>query len=554
MRASPRYSNACAAMLTAALAGAAPPAQAQSAAPAAAQEPSFNITSFVVSGAILPQNEIDALLAPFTGSQRVFGHIQRAIDALEGVLRSRGLSAVRVFAPEQTLGSGVVRLVVATASVASINIEGQAFFDTTNIHAALPSLKIGATPNALDIAANVRLANENPARQIDVVLGAGAKEDEIHARVAVSDSNPKKFTASIDNAGRDLFGLHRLSFGVQHSNLFNADHGLTARYITSLEKPELVSIYSFGYRVPLYRHDASVDLFYVKSTVGIGSSATVAGPLTFTGKGHLLGLRFNQHLARQGEYTHQLTYGFDYKAFEQTCSLGTFGAVGCGPAAFPVTSHPFSLAYSGGWTGHARQTNFSVSVAANWAWGHNGFNGHFQAVRPAAAGVAQGGARASFSIFKGNLSHTEVLPGDLQIRGNLSAQWAPQALILQEQFGLTGATAVRGFQEAEFFSDRGIYGNLELYGPDWGAKVMSGSGLRLLLFYDVARGYPFRLPGDADQRLAIASAGFGARFNIGTNLTLRADYARVTDARVMNLTSTQVKGDARGHISLALTF
>ena len=158
MRASPRYSNACAAMLTAALAGAAPPAQAQSAAPAAAQEPSFNITSFVVSGAILPQNEIDALLAPFTGSQRVFGHIQRAIDALEGVLRSRGLSAVRVFAPEQTLGSGVVRLVVATASVASINIEGQAFFDTTNIHAALPSLKIGATPNALDIAANVRLA------------------------------------------------------------------------------------------------------------------------------------------------------------------------------------------------------------------------------------------------------------------------------------------------------------------------------------------------------------------------------------------------------------
>ena len=84
--------------------------------------------------------------------------------------------------------------------------------------------------------------------------------------------------------------------------------------------------------------------------------------------------------------------------------------------------------------------------------------------------------------------------------------------------------------------------------------MLAGSNLRMLVFYDIARGYNFRLPGDADQRLAIASIGLGVRFNLGKTLSLRADYARVTDVRVMNATSSQVKGDARGHFSLAISF
>lgn len=522
---------------------------------AAAQDETFQIKAFAVSGnTILAPDEVARLVAPFTGEKRVYGDIQKALEALEGAYRTRGFSAVQVFVPEQTLDTGSVKLTVVEARIASIKIEGHAFFDDANILAALPSLQSGKTPNARDIAANVRVANENPARQVDVVLGVGDKEDEVNARVTVSDSSPRKFISSLDNTGSNATGLHRLTLGYQHSNLFNADHVGTAQYTTSVEKPELVSIYSFSYRVPLYRFDGSVDAFYAKSSVSSGTTATVAGPLSFTGTGNILGLRFNQYLARRGEFTHQLTYGFDYKAFENACTLGTFGAAGCGPAAFPVTSHPVSLTYSGGWAGLGKQTGFSVSAAANWGWGHNGQSQHFHAVRPAAAGAAQGGASANFSVFKGSLSHARVLPGDLQFRGSLSGQWTPQALIAQEHFGLAGATSVRGFQEREFARDRGVFGNLELYGPDWGDKLLAGSNLRMLVFYDIARGYNFRLAGDADQRMAIASVGLGVRFNLGKNLSVKADYARVTDARVMNATSSQARGDARGHFSLALNF
>ena len=540
--------------------GIAPAALAQAPAPPppaqpATQDEIFNIKDFAVTGnTILPQDEINRLVAPFAGDKRVYGDIQKALEALEGAYRSRGFSAVQVFVPEQTLDTGIVRLTVVEAKIAVIKIEGNAFFDEANIRAALPSLQAGKTPNARDIAANVRVANENPARQVDVVLGVGDKEDEVNASVTVSDSSPRKFISSVDNTGSNSTGMHRLSIGFQHANLFNADHVMTAQYTTSVEKPDLVSIYSLSYRVPMYRFDGSVDAFYAKSSVSSGTTATVAGPLSFTGKGNIFGLRFNQYLARRGEFTHQITYGFDYKAFENACTLGTFGAAGCGPAAFPITSHPFSVTYSGGWAGLGRQTGFSLSAAANWAWGQNGVMENFRAVRPATAGAAQGGASSSFSVFKASLTHAEVLPADFQFRGGLSGQWTPQALIPQEQFGLAGATSVRGFQEREFARDRGIYGNFELYGPDWGDKIVAGSNLRMLVFYDVARGYNFRLPGDTDQRLAIASVGLGVRFNLGKNLTFKADYARVTDVRVMNATSSQVKGDARGHFSLALNF
>jgi len=549
-----------------------PPAASAPAAPVAPapatpapQDETFEIRSFTVTGnTILPQAEVERLVTPFTGPKRVYGDIQKALEALEGAYRTRGFSAVQVFVPEQTLDTGSVKLSVIEAKISIIKIEGHAFFDEANIRSALPSLTKGKTPNARDIAANVRVANENPARQVDVVLGAGDKEDDVNATVTVSDSRPVKFISSLDNTGSNATGLHRLAIGVQHANLFNADHVLTAQYTTSVEKPSLVDIYSFGYRVPLYQFDGSLDLILAKSSVSSGTSATVAGPLTFTGKGNIFGLRFNQYLPRRGEFTHQITYAFDYKAFENACTVGILGAAGCGAAAFPVTVHPLSVTYSGSWAGVGQQTGFSLGASANWAWGGNGMNSHFATQRTASAGAAQGGAKADFVVFKGSLSHARVLPGDLQIRAAMSGQWTPQPLIAQEQFGLAGSTAVRAFQEREFARDRGYYANFELYGPDWGDKVLAGSNLRMLVFYDLARGDNFRLPdlrpGDSDQRLSIASAGMGVRFNLGKSLSFRADYAVVTQAKVMALPgsttppTSQVKGDARGHFSLALSF
>ena len=55
----------------------------------------FDITRFAVSGnTLLSPSEVDAAVAPFTGTQRDFSDVQRALDALEEVYRARGYQLV----------------------------------------------------------------------------------------------------------------------------------------------------------------------------------------------------------------------------------------------------------------------------------------------------------------------------------------------------------------------------------------------------------------------------------------------------------------------------
>jgi len=129
------------------------PPRPQSQAPVAAPSkppapPRFTIQRFLVDGnTILSQGELDRILAPFSGKDRDFGHIQRALEALQDVYTRRGYNAVRVSVPEQDIRSGQVRLRVVEARIRRVQIQGNRFFDEKNVRAGLPSLKEGTSPN-----------------------------------------------------------------------------------------------------------------------------------------------------------------------------------------------------------------------------------------------------------------------------------------------------------------------------------------------------------------------------------------------------------------------
>ena len=507
----------------------------------------FAINRFKVEGASsISSEELTGLLAPFTGPKRVYGDIQRALEAVEIAYRKRGLAAVQVFVPEQTLDRGEVLLRVVESRIAKVEIKGAVYRDNANIRAALPALKEGITPNAQAISANVRVANENPARQVDVTLAAGSKEDEVNANVTVQDFSSLRILANLDNTGSDSTGKHRFGIGVQHANLFDRDHVGTLQYTTSVEKPSQVSLWSAGYRLPIYEWGGALDLYGARSNVSAGTTQTTAGPLSFTGKGNVFGLRYNHYLPRLGEYTHKLVGGIDYRAYENQCTLGTFGAAGCGPAAFPVTVKPLSLTYAGEWVAVGRQTGYSLGLTYNLGGGKNGGNNDFNLVR---GGVGTVGMQARYSVWKFGLSHAQGLPADFQVRAGLSGQYANQALIPQEQFGYAGSSAVRGFLERELVRDRGYYGNLELYGPDWGSGLAQNASLRLLAFYDFGSGNDINLANTGRGRTNISSTGFGLRLNVGRTLTLRGDIGRV-----LTPGGAQAKGDTRGHFSLNVAF
>ncbi|MFH2046510.1 MAG: ShlB/FhaC/HecB family hemolysin secretion/activation protein [Pseudomonadota bacterium] len=505
----------------------------------------FDIDRFKVEGnTLLIPDEIKTVLEPFTGKQREYGDLQRAIKALRERYRTRGFSVVWVIAPEQDLDRGVITLRIIEGRIGKITIEGNRFFDDSNIRSSLPALREEISPRAEDISANAQLGNENPAKQVDVVLRPGEKQGVVDATVDVIDVRPFKAFLTFDNTGNQQTGDYRLGVGVQHANLFNRDNIFTFNYVTSPGKWDQVSLYSGSYRLPLYSWGDSMDFIVAYSDVVAGTTQTVAGPLNFSGQGTVYGLRYNQLLERRGEYSHRIVYGLDYRAYENDCKLGNFGEEGCGPAAVDVTVSPISLAYSGNWAKPGRISDFYVALSHNVPVDSNGQKSDFNAARPSPNG--RDGASSRYTILRFGASMVNAFESNWQVRAAFNAQYTTDSLVTGEQFGIAGTTTVRGYQEREIVRDIGYFANLELYSPNLAGKLVPGEdNLRGLLFYDFANAANNALDGEVRQKISIASIGAGFRWNIQRNFNLRFDLARVMDGG-----GSTKDGDFRGHISV----
>ena len=502
----------------------------------------FDITEYRVEGStLLTKKQIQSAVAPFQGKQRDFADIQRALEALETAYRKAGFGAVQVFLPEQELEGGVVLLQVVESRIGQVEVTGNKYFDTANIRRSVPALKEGQTPNSRALADNLRAANESPVKQARVVLRPSSTPNEVVAKVEIEDQSPWRVFSTLDNTGTNETGRTRLGVGLQHANLFNRDHVATAQYITSPEAADRVAIYSLGYRLPLYGLGDSIDVFAGYSDVDAGTTETPAGPLQFSGQGSVYGARYNLLFARHGEYEHKMVFGADYRIYNNVCSVGAFGAAGCGAAGASVRVHPVSASYVGQLTGRADQVSFYASAARNIPGGTDGEEEDLALARP--------NANADYTILRYGLSIGKASKSDWQVRLRMDGQYTEDALIQGEQFGIGGWNSVRGFLEREIASDRGFSGSLEFYTPNIAPRSIGVDNLRLLVFYDagvVQLNDP--APGDV-TRQSISSAGLGLRVGIKKNVAVRADGASVIDEG-----GAQRTGEIRVHFGILVSF
>ena len=516
---------------------------------AVVSSPLVHIDHFqIIGNTLLAPDMIERLLLPYTGEGRSFTDIQRALEALEGAYRSAGYGAVNVTTREQDITEGTVAFEVIESVIGQVTISGNKYYDRANIRGALPALTEGKTPSARKLSENIRLANENPTRQLDVVLSLAEQEGKVDAKVNVEDSSPHKLFLTLDNTGNKNTGMYRTGVGYQHNNLFNNDQAATFNYSTSPSHARQVTQLSGSYRLPLYALGDSIDLIAAYSDTDAGTTSTVAGPLSFSGKGNVLSARYNNYQPRQGEYVAKIITGIDYRAYLNTCSLGTLGAAGCGSAAASVTVHPLSVAYNGTLTKPTYVADYTATMLVNIPGGAHGGAADFNAVRPSPTGGA--GAQATYTVLRLNASLAGAGFDGWQYRVAGNAQYTPRALISGESFGLVGANAVRGFLEREFSSDKGYVANLELYTPELAKAIsMQNGSFRLLGFLDQAQGWKVPVAGEASEHLSVGSAGVGMRLNYSKNIMAKFDWAKVLDA------AGAVKvGSSRGQISVVATW
>jgi hemolysin activation/secretion protein len=470
----------------------------------------FDISRFDVAGnTFLSQADIDAALKPMTGKNRDFADVQRALEVLEALYHQRGYKLVTVQLPEQELNSGVVRLVVAPAKIGRITVSGNKFHDEANVRRSLPTLVPGQSPNLDRVSANLKQANEQPARRIAMKL-QGGEGDEVDARLEVSDEKPWKAMLNLDNTGTDATGKTHASAILQHANLFGRDHLASFQYTTTLEEPSKVNVYGLGYHIPLYELGHALDLYATYSDVDSGTVTTGALNLAVSGKGSVVGARYSQVLARSADADRRLVYGFESKAYKNVVLFAgqNFG--------YNVTVHPFSVDYQANRTMGNASGAYSVGLVRNIPGGSDGDEAALRQVRTR--------ARGSYTIMRLSASYTQTLASQWLWRLLANGQLSADALVPGEQFGAGGNSSVRGFDERVLAADSGMTVNAELYTPPLGQGPWV---TRVLGFVDLAHGKRNKTITGELGSASISSAGLGLRIARGDAVNLQLDCGRV---------------------------
>ena len=492
---------------------------------------------FKVQGnTLLPQASVDAAVAPYIGPQRDFGDVQAALEALEARYHALGFPTVSVMLPEQVLEKGEVLFKVVEGRIKQLKVSGQIHFDADNIRASLPTLKVGEPPRIDDVSANLRIANENPAKKITMKLNPAEEDDEVYADLQVTDEAPLKLGMTLDNTGSSQTGMTRLGLSFQHANLWNRDHIFTAQYQTSPDQPRNVQVYSLSYRAPLYGLGDAVDFFMTKSNVNSGTISAGALNLAISGRGTTFGTRYNLNLKRQGDYEQQLVFGIDYKAFQNDIGAG---AVQLGN---DITVHPLSFQYNGRWQRDTTEVSVFGTLMHNLPGGEKGDQAAFT--------LARAGAPDDYTLLRYGFTASHAYRNDWQVRFNTAGQWTRDRLIPGEQFGMGGSASLRGFGEREISDDRGLLTAFEVYTPELCQPAIGGQNrCRVLAFLDaglVTRVAP--LVGETSHQ-HVSSTGFGLRYSFGKDVAFQADYGRVLQGSAARAT-----GDWRIHGRLGVFF
>lgn len=502
----------------------------------AAQSPSpvFVIRGFDITGDNpLADGEVSSILAPYLRTDATIETLQKATAALETALKDKGFSLYRVALPPQEVGR-TVALNIVKFVIGKISIEGRERYSEANIRASLPELKEGTAPNFRTLAVQTAIANESQGKQVQVAVKESDDADKIDVRIIVKESKPWIFSVSESNTGTAATGNDRLTLAGTHSNLFDSDHQLTAAYTTSLERPSDVRQFGLNYRVPLYRLGGVVGVSYTHSGV-VGNF----GAFNSTGAGSTYGINYNHYLPPDGGYRGYVSLGLDHKQFDVT-QINGFPLAG----QLVRRSQPLSLGYTAKVESDSQAWSYNLDMVSNLAGGAGNDVVSYQSedarITKASWKALRGGANFSTVFYSGWL---------LGVRAQF--QFSPDALISGEQFGLGGASSVRGVGERPLSGDSGLLLSTEVTSREL------APGLRVLGFVDagwLSNRNPNGNPKPASDSLS--SAGVGLRYSLPM-LTMSADYGRVLGGSTLPYVAGSgipQAGDQKLHVNLSAKF
>lgn len=463
----------------------------------------FLIREYRVRGSkILSPTEVGEIVYPYLGRGRTLQDVEQARAALEKAYREKGFQTVSVEIPQQEGRGGVVYLQVTEAPVGRLRVKGSRYFSLDGIRRSAPSIAEGKVPNFDDLTREVMALNQWPDRHVTPSIHPGVVPGTFDIDLTVKDTFPLHGSVELNNRYSPDTSELRLNGSVSYNNLWQLGHSAGVSFQISPQNTDDVKVISGYYlaRIPGYDWlTLTLQATKQDSNVSTLSGAAVAG------KGETVGLRIGLTLPPLTNYIHSLSFGIDYKHYEQNVLLGL------DETASPVSYYPLSIAYNGMWLGRndGKARGYYTELNA-------GLYFHLRGLGSSEASFDNSRYKASgnFLYFRGDFSHERDLPGGFQVMGRVQGQIANEPLVSSEQFSAGGLSSVRGYLEGEVPGDNAVLGTIELRSPNLISWLNKAGEWRIYTFFDggyVTINDP--LP-EQDAHWQLASIGAGSRIKL----------------------------------------
>jgi len=475
---------------------------------------------------LLDTAEFRELVAPRLGQPLTLGTLKKITQETVAYLRGRDRPVVDVVVPEQNIATGTVQILVREGRLGAVKAERNQWFSSERIVSAVRA-KQGDSLSGRALLEDLTWLNQNPFRRVDLVFAAGERPGETDVILKVEDRRPVRLYAGFDDSGTTLTKRERVFAGINWGNAFDREHQLNYQFTASPDLEKMMA-HSISYVVPLpgQRHTLTVFGSYAESQPDLPF-------FTLEGQSWQVGLRYRVPLRAWRGVEQSLTGGVDFKRSNNDLAFG-------GTSVFAQATDVAQLVLE--YAASRPDRRGATSGALTFVWSPGGMGGRnsdsdFRASRSL--------AEARYGYARLVLERATRLPGGWSwiVRGQ--GQVASTNLMGSEQFGLGGASLLRGYEEREANGDGGV----ALVNEVRTAPASLGGGrLVPLAFFDAGRTEVHTpLVGEARAR-NLASAGIGVRYTLGATVVARADFG--WQLRESGVSPT--RDDRRGHVSVTV--
>jgi hemolysin activation/secretion protein len=413
-------------------------------------KPFYFIREYRVSGSTLVAGEdISKVVYPFLGPGRTAEDIEQARVALEKLFHGRGYQAVTVNIPQQSGRRGIIRMEVVEARVGHLNVNGARWHLPSAIRRKATSMAPGQRPSFHEIERDVIALNQSADMRVKPRLTPTADPAVLDFDLDVEDKLPLHGSFEINNRYSPFTVPYRLNGSISYENLWQLGHSLSVSVQIAPERLKDGEVYTGSYAIPL-----SDDVNFVVSGMRQKSNINTLGNSSVIGQGTMLGLSVSRDLEIRNGLIHSVSFGIDYKDFNQTTLPGG-NDVG---VSAPVQYWPLNLTYNAALVGKSSFTSGSLSL--HWAFRRAGSNRQDFENR-------RFNADSGFLYLRGDVSHLQDLSHGWQLFVRGAGQLTGNPLINNEQFVAGGQASVRGYLESVALGDNGVTGTIELKSPSF---------------------------------------------------------------------------------------